>query len=171
MNTRRALIPTLAGVALLCSAAAQAQGIWRCGTQGNSYSDRPCADGQVLPAAPTPSAAAVQQAAEVARREAALAVQLRAQRLAQEQQFQRSQAALQPAQRRARQKHPVPADEFPTDKRRRPEDSRAGSLPQRVAAGPAPFRLRPTRPAQGRSAASAVRTSAAVDRGFPASRD
>lgn len=105
MKSKRLLVHALAGLLLLCGSAAQGQGIWRCGAQGNSFSDRPCADGQVLPRPMPPSALAVQQATEVARREAALAQRLRADRLAQDQQFQRAQASLQRTARQASKDH------------------------------------------------------------------
>lgn len=167
MNTRRALVHALACAALLSGTAAHGQGIWRCGAQGNSFSDRPCADGRVLPAAPAPSALAVRQAAEVAQREAMLAIQLRSQRLAREQQFQRSQAALQHAARQPhQQKNLASSNKPPKDQRRqRPE------LPLRVAAGPASLSPPVARRAQERTATADARTSAAAVRGFPATRD
>ncbi len=105
MKPNHHFLHALAGLLLLSSTAALAQGIWRCGTQGNSFSDRPCADGQALTKPTPPNALAVQQATEVARREAALALRLRADRLAQDQQFQRAQASLQRTPRQASKDH------------------------------------------------------------------
>jgi hypothetical protein len=105
MKPNRHFVHALASLLLLSSTAALAQGIWRCGTQGNSFSDRPCADGQALTKPTPPNALAVQQAIEVARREAALAQRLRADRLAQDQQFQRAQASLQRTARQASKDH------------------------------------------------------------------
>jgi len=82
----------LALLALLTAAAgllpeAQAQGVWRCGADGRSFSDRPCSDGQPLPMAALfaePSAAQWLEALDVAAREQRLADELRRQRLQRE---------------------------------------------------------------------------------------
>jgi hypothetical protein len=73
-------------LSLLASAAwqAQAQAVWRCGSDGRSFSDRPCADGQplqVVEAADPRSAAEVIAAHEVAARQRRLADSLRQERL------------------------------------------------------------------------------------------
>ena len=77
---------------LLCAAAgmpppAQAQAVWRCGADGRSYSDRPCADGRPLQTAEladTRSAIEVESAHGVATREKRLAEALRRERLERE---------------------------------------------------------------------------------------
>ena len=54
---------------------ALAQSLWRCGPDGRSYTDTPCADGRAL-ATPEPRPAAdIASAREVARRESSLAAQ------------------------------------------------------------------------------------------------
>ncbi|MDO8418874.1 MAG: hypothetical protein Q7S90_02465 [Rubrivivax sp.] len=66
---------------------AQAQAVWRCGPDGRTFSDRPCADGQPLQRAEladTRSAAQVQAAQEVVARERRLAENLRQERLERE---------------------------------------------------------------------------------------
>lgn len=76
-------------VLVLAAAAAQAQGVWRCGPDGRSYSDRPCSDGRALEMAAladTRSTADVQAAREVAVRERRLADALRRERLDRERQ-------------------------------------------------------------------------------------
>ena len=68
---------------------AWAQGVWRCGADGRSFSDRPCADGQPLrmaELADTRTAAEVQSALAVAARERRLAESLRQERLQRERQ-------------------------------------------------------------------------------------
>jgi hypothetical protein len=106
---RPALQRTLVLIALLLPVWAQAT-VWRCGPDGRSFSDRPCADGTLVPIAPPPGAERVLQAQVVAQREAALAEQLRAQRLAREQAWQQQlaqeardrRAAARAAERQAR---------------------------------------------------------------------
>ena len=148
MKPNHHFLHALAGLLLLSSTAALAQGIWRCGTQGNSFSDRPCADGQTLTKPTPPNALAVQQATEVARREAALAQRLRADRLAQQQQFEREQIGLQRAARLSRQEHLVAATRQANEtahqasKAREARKAKAGAEPGthqhalRVAAAP-----------------------------------
>ena len=75
-------------VLLLTALGTQAQEVWRCGPEGRSFSDRPCADGapmQMAALADIRSAAEVQSAREVAAREQRLAESLRLERLAREQ--------------------------------------------------------------------------------------
>ena len=77
---------------LLCAATgaqlqAQAQTVWRCGADGRTYSDRPCAEGrplQMAELADTRSATEVQAAYDVAAREKRLAEALRRERLERE---------------------------------------------------------------------------------------
>ncbi len=67
----------------------QAQAVWRCGADGRSFSDRPCADGQPLQMAEradTRTAGEVKSAHEVAARERRLAEGLRQERLQRERQ-------------------------------------------------------------------------------------
>ena len=75
-------------VLLLPALGTQAQDVWRCGPEGRSFSDRPCAGGEAMPMAALAdirSAAEVQSAREVAVRERRLAESLRQERLAREQ--------------------------------------------------------------------------------------
>jgi len=145
---------------LVIGSTASAQTVWRCGAQGNSFSDRPCADGQALAKAPPPSAQAVQQAAEVARREALLAQRWRAERLAQEHDFLRAQAAapgrpLQPARPQAAQLKTAPGNSHQAPRLR---VARAADLSREA---------RPVR----RFAPAVARTSAATVHGSPPIRD
>ncbi|OGA98703.1 MAG: hypothetical protein A3E25_20690 [Burkholderiales bacterium RIFCSPHIGHO2_12_FULL_69_20] len=80
-------LPAASVVALLlCATGADAQapaaGVYRC---GSSYSDAPCPGGTAVSADDPRSAAQLQQAQEVKRRETALADRLRAERRAREQ--------------------------------------------------------------------------------------
>jgi hypothetical protein len=61
---------------LLAATAAQAQGVWRCGPDGRSFSDSPCRDGRELSLPQARPAADLDHAQDVARREKALAEQL-----------------------------------------------------------------------------------------------
>ena len=72
---------------LLCMAAqaAQAQGVWRCGPEGRSYSDTPCKDGRALELASNARPAGdVAEAQALARQDAALADRLVRERQARE---------------------------------------------------------------------------------------
>jgi hypothetical protein len=77
---RLALITLLSGAAL----AAQAQTVWRCGADGRSYADAPCAGGQVVAVADPRSAADVAQARAVLARDMQRAQQMTAERQARE---------------------------------------------------------------------------------------
>ncbi|MDP1647785.1 MAG: hypothetical protein Q8M01_06245 [Rubrivivax sp.] len=93
MNKLVTLTLLLAAAGAASQAQAQAQGVWRCGADGRSFSDRPCADGQPLQMAEladTRTAGEVQSAREVAARERRLAEGLRQERL------QRERLALPP---------------------------------------------------------------------------
>lgn len=79
MNRR--LPPAAALLFAATTAAAQAT-IYRCGADGRSYSQVPCADGQAIALAPGPSATAQAEARAVAAREAALARRLTEERRA-----------------------------------------------------------------------------------------
>jgi hypothetical protein len=61
---------------------AVAQPVWRCGTDGNLFSDRPCSDGQRYAASDNRSAEEVRGARELASREQKLAMALESERLA-----------------------------------------------------------------------------------------
>ena len=63
-------------VLLLAATASQAQGVWRCGPDGRSFSDTPCKDGRELSLPQTRPAADLDSAHAVAQREKALAAQL-----------------------------------------------------------------------------------------------
>ena len=76
----------LANLALLLPlmAAAQAPTIWRCGADGRSYSDQPCAQGQALELPAARPAADVRAAHELAARDRRLADDLMRERLQRE---------------------------------------------------------------------------------------
>jgi hypothetical protein len=67
---------TLFAAALIFACSAQAQTVWRCGPEGRSYADKPCADGREVAVTDTRDAAALQAAREVAEREHRLADKL-----------------------------------------------------------------------------------------------
>jgi len=108
MNKLLTLTLLLAAAGALSQAQAQG-GVWRCGADGRSFSDRPCADGrplQMAELADTRTAAEVQSAHEVVARERRLGESLRQERL------QRERQALppvrqSPAARTAGASHPA----------------------------------------------------------------
>jgi hypothetical protein len=61
---------------LLATTANQAQGVWRCGPDGRSFSDTPCKDGRELSLPQSRPAADLDSAHAMAQREKALAAQL-----------------------------------------------------------------------------------------------
>lgn len=61
---------------VLLAGSVQSQTVWRCGADGRSYSDSPCAEGRVVAVADTRSEADVMAARAVAEREQTLARQL-----------------------------------------------------------------------------------------------
>ena len=70
---------------LMClPALAQAQAIWRCGPDGRSFSDTPCAEGRVLAVADTRPGRDVAEARVLSDREIRLAEKLRRERLREE---------------------------------------------------------------------------------------
>ena len=75
---------TLALLLLPLMAAAQAQTVWRCGADGRSYSDQPCAQGRALELPAARPAADVQAAQELAARDRRLADALTRERLQRE---------------------------------------------------------------------------------------
>jgi hypothetical protein len=119
--------------------ALQAQTVWRCGPDGRSYSDSPCADGQVVAVADARSPADVAEGRAVAARDQQLAQQMVVDRQARERAY-RSRgsglAAVAPA--------PVPASAVNAKRESKPAS-----------------RLRPTK--KQRSGAAA-RTSQKADR-------
>jgi len=132
-------------VALLLPVWTQAA-VWRCGPDGRTFSDRPCADGSPVAIAPPPSAGRVQQAQAVAQREAALAEQLRAQRLAREEAWQAQQAQETGERRAAQRAAQRPARRNPAAERQRATEATPGLRlsPQRLAVSAPP--PRPPRP-------------------------
>jgi len=86
---------------LLLAGAAQSQTVWRCGTDGRSYSDSPCAEGRMVAVADTRSASDLAAARGVAEREQTLARQLLQQRKVSEAQL--------PTMAGIRQSQPAPA--------------------------------------------------------------
>lgn len=74
------VVLTLAALPLL----AQAQTIWRCGPDGRSFSDSPCAEGRMLEVADTRPSQDVAEARALADREIRLADRLRRERLREE---------------------------------------------------------------------------------------
>ena len=76
----------------------QAQTIWRCGPDGRSFSDTPCAEGRTLAVADTRPSQDVAAARMLAEREIRLAERLRRERLSEErEQLGSGLAALGPA--------------------------------------------------------------------------
>ena len=63
-------------VLMLAAGAAQAQPIWRCGSEGRSYSDTPCRAGHTVEVTEARPAADLASAQQHAAREKALAAQL-----------------------------------------------------------------------------------------------
>jgi hypothetical protein len=117
----------------------QAQTVWRCGPDGRSYSDNPCADGQVVAVADSRSPADVAEGRAVAARDQQLAQQMVVERQARERAYRArgsGLAAVAPA--------PVPASAVSAKRESKPAS-----------------RLRPTK--KSRSGASA-RTSQKADR-------
>ncbi len=74
----------LAVAALPVWAQAQAQAIWRCGADGRSFSDTPCAEGRVVASVDTRPLGDVAAAQTLADREKRLAEKLRLERLREE---------------------------------------------------------------------------------------
>ena len=75
------MIKPLLFLLLAASAAgAQSQAVWRCGADGRSYADAPCADGQVVAVADPRSPADVVEGRAVLARDQRLARQLVAER-------------------------------------------------------------------------------------------
>ena len=66
----------IAALALLAAGLAQAQPVWRCGPEGRSYGDAPCADGRAVEVADARSAEQLQAARQVAARDRSLAAEL-----------------------------------------------------------------------------------------------
>ena len=81
-------------VLCLLTIGAQAQTVWRCGPDGRSYADSPCAQGRAMEFAESRPAADVQQAQSLAAREQALAVQLAKERQQRESLAQSSPAGI-----------------------------------------------------------------------------
>jgi hypothetical protein len=74
----------IAGATLLAVHSASAQGLYRCGAEGRTFSQVPCDGGHAVDAAREPTAAQRAEATEVARRESELARQLTEERIARE---------------------------------------------------------------------------------------
>ncbi len=91
--------PTIFVLALLLPtlALAQSQAIWRCGPDGRSYADAPCAAGQALALTVPRPEADVAAARKVAQRERELAEALRRERHEREAQATTSASAAHPA--------------------------------------------------------------------------
>lgn len=129
--------PLLAVLLMLSAAAAQAQAVWRCGAEGRSYSDRPCADGRALEMAEladTRTPAELQAAREVAARDRRLAETLRHERIERER-IDHERQALPPARRAAA------ALDRPTGReklRAKPKAKTKATEEPRVARVPAP---------------------------------
>ena len=71
-------------ILLLATGCAQAQTIWRCGPDGENYSQTPCAEGHALTTSTQRPASDLAQAKDLARSDKALAAQLRKERLVRE---------------------------------------------------------------------------------------
>ena len=141
------LLPALrvALPALLAAQAAAAQEVWRCGTDGRTFTDRPCPGGQALELPPAPSAQQQAEAAQVALRQAALAQRMRDERLALER--ERAQAAARAAALAERQAR--------VDR----EERLIAALRERAEAPPRPPRLRADAGGAGKRADAAPRLS------------
>jgi hypothetical protein len=70
----------LTSIVLLACGLVQAQTVWRCGPDGRSYSDSPCADGRTVDVSDSRDAEAVAAAREVAALDKRLAEQWAAER-------------------------------------------------------------------------------------------
>jgi hypothetical protein len=173
MPRRLAPFAAAALLAVLWSAASQAA-IWRCGPEGRSFTDRPCPGGTPVAVAPAPDAQRLQEAQVVAQRQAALAGQLRAERLAREaawQQALQEQARIQLAARReaerqarraAREARAAAAEDRPHGHAHGHKPGR-GRTPEGAGISPAETRQavspgRP-RPADARTSAAAAHAS------------
>lgn len=91
-------------------AAAPAQTLWRCGADGRSFSDRPCADGVPVDVGRRPLPQAVSEARAVAAREREALLQLaqeRRQRHADAMREGRAPAAIRPTPTRAADRGPA----------------------------------------------------------------
>jgi hypothetical protein len=73
MTLRPALVTILLSAVAAC---AQAQGVWRCGSDGKQFSDKPCSQGRTLETLDTRPAADLAAAQDAAQREKSLAAQL-----------------------------------------------------------------------------------------------
>jgi len=80
MKTVLAFALVLAALGSPALATAQGQTVWRCGTDGRSYSATPCAEGRVVASVDPRPAEDVKAAHDLAQRERRLAQQLAAER-------------------------------------------------------------------------------------------
>ncbi len=107
----RALRPALLWLVVAShAAAAPTQTLWRCGPDGRSFSDRPCADGAPLDVGQRPLPQAVSEARAVAAREREAVQQLaqeRRQRHADAMREGRAPAAIRPPADRAGDRGPA----------------------------------------------------------------
>jgi len=124
-------IVLLALAALPVWAQAQAQSIWRCGSDGRSFSDTPCGEGRVVMSADTRPRDDVAAAQAMADREKRLAERLRLDRL-REEAAQRGNglAALGP---QSSLKRAAPATKPQPLRAQRPPDPAAGGTWRAVA--------------------------------------
>ncbi len=111
-------------VLMIAAGAAQAQPIWRCGTEGRSYSDTPCREGRTIDLTPARPAADLASARQQAGHDTALAAQLTRERQAIE-----ARQAAGPAGIRGSRLAPS------TEPVRRKPQALAKSKPQTEAAG------------------------------------
>ena len=113
------LMMALCCATLLPTLPASAQSLWRCGPDGRTFTDRPCADGQALTGAAAPSLQAAAEAQAVAARERAALRTLAAERQARHAQARQAgwgaagirpeppaEGASAPAKRKARKTGP-----------------------------------------------------------------
>lgn len=147
-RTTRRVACSLA-LALACTAV-PAGGLWRCGPDGRTFTDRPCAEGEAIALAASPSAGARAQAQAVAAREQLALQQLVAERRAREAapwvEGRAAPAAIRPAAsaddsaRRPRAHGPAPRKH-----RQAAGKTAAGSGPQGMARKktPSPAKPRP----------------------------
>ncbi len=105
---RRALLALWPALAAWHAAAAPSV-VYRCGAEGRTFTQTPCAGGQVVPIAPGPDERAKQEARAVAEREARLAARLVDERRQREAEARRALEAAYRSPRRVTEPAPTAA--------------------------------------------------------------
>lgn len=106
-------------IAMLVGTSVHAQEVYRCGTEGRSYSQTPCADGHRVEVSDERSAQRRREAIEVAERERAFGDSLQRDRLSRESQPRAGAAKIDGRIGYARVEHAEPAKKAGHSKRRR----------------------------------------------------